>query len=664
VAPTDDDLRARVGDLETTVASLRRDIAGLGARLEVVAASVSSPATPAVDAPAAAQRPPDLQPVADPPTEAAPPVVPSPPDDIESLVGRYGVLALATLTTLAAVGTFVSWAAAHGLLGPNTRVVLGLVLAAALAGAGFHLRTRERWFGSALLGLALAVVHVCAWAAGPGLHLVPDSSALALAAVASVGLAAFALFEREEALWCIGLVGVALAPFVTSERTGSLMVLASYGAVVTIAGAAGVARRGWRYAGRTVVLISALYAAVLAVPGPSPDWGPLLAVALPVAVALAGILPATLPDFIRPRLRAEGVIAAAAAGWVSWRGTPLGARGTALALGAAGALWLFMADRSAGAPPGGRLTSAGRVGFAPAWIDGAVIPLAFAAAAACAGPQTPWWLARATAAAAVLFALAVWRRRVGVSRDALAFAGAAMALAAANLAPWHSPVTYPLADVALGLAFLAALRRAPSYSWLGMGGLAFALSGAHTWLLMGRRLPFAYVPFATRESLAAAVLLAALVVVAARSDTWAASLRGAFAGDAARAERDGAIAGATARAAPWVWAFLWAHRELAMAWSPSVATLLLVSLEAGAAVAAVGVGRARDMRALRQVGLAVAVLAAVRALAAVGSAQSVSVRIASYLVASGFLLGIAYWYRRRGPEGPPSESVATRLPDA
>jgi len=39
------------------------------------------------------------------------------------------------------------------------------------------LRRRERSFGDSLLGLSLAIVHVCAWQAGPALHLVPPFAA-------------------------------------------------------------------------------------------------------------------------------------------------------------------------------------------------------------------------------------------------------------------------------------------------------------------------------------------------------------------------------------------------------------------------------------------------------------------------------------------------------
>ncbi len=647
MAAADDDLRARVGALEAAVTGLRADVARLAAQL----------AAHRRDAPEAPRPAPERAPSSALP-RAAPP---DPAPDIEGLVGRYGVLALGALTTLAAVGTFVSWAIVHGLLGPTTRVVLGLVLAAALTGAGLRLRARERSFGSALLALALAVVHVCAWAAGPGLHLVADREAFVLAALASAALAAFAYLEREQPLWCIGVGGAAVAPFVTSERSGSLVLLASYGAAVAIAGAAGIAGRRWRYAALTVVAIVAVYAIVLAIPGAPPDWGPLLALAVPAAVALGGVFPATSADLIRPRLRSQGLLAAAAAAWVSERGTPLGAEWTAALLAAGGVLWLAMADRTADAAAAGPLETP--MGFVPPWTDGAVIPLAFVAAAAHAGPLTPWWPAGVWGAAALVLAGSVWRRAAGMSRDALAFACAAAAFAAAVLAPWHAPIAYPVAEVAVGLACAAALRWRPSYSWLDVGGLALVVAAANTWTLIDRRPPFLYAPFGTRESLAAAVVLGAWGLVGWRAAALAGSLRGALARDPARADHDGAVVRAAARAAPWTWAFLWAHAELAGAWSASLATLLLVSLEAGTAVAAVGVGRARGARALRQVGLALAVVAAIRALAAVDSVRSVSVRIASYLVASAFLLGIAYWYRRRGPDPVADEAAAARVRD-
>jgi hypothetical protein len=643
VAGVDDDLRLRVADLELAVSALRAEVARLSPR-----EGAPGPPAPATAAPARS---------AVPPTGSAR----KPGADLERVVGRYGALALATLTTLAAVATFVSWAAARGLLGPTTRVVLGLALAAALAGTGLRLRRRERAFGSALLALALAVVHVCAWAAGPELHLVGDSAAFALAAAGSVGLAAFALAEREAPLWSIGFAGAALAPFVTMQHAGSLVMLAAYGALVIVAGAAGIGGRRWILAERTLALMTAVYALMLALPAPAPSWGPLLAVAVPLTVALAGLVPATELALVRPRLRTQGVIAGFAALWAGARAAPLAAGRVSVLLGVGGLVWLLLTDRTSRAP----LVRQGAQRddmLAASWVDGFVVPLLFVAAAAYGARGGLWSTPAVLAIAALALGAALSRRDAVPERDALVLAAAAAALAASALAPWRSPIGRPVTDAALGLAFAAALRWRPSYSWLVAGTVALVAAASNTWILMFERAPFAYVPFASRPSLAALVVVAALAAVAWRADALATALVDAVPDHAARAERDAPVVRRWMRSAPWIWAFVWVHRELAGAWAYAVSTLALVSYEAAVAVILVGLGRARDVRRMRQAGLLLAVIAAVRALVAVDGVRSVSLRIASYLVASVFLLGIAYWYRRRGADPAPGEAEPARPP--
>src|SRR5437868_5208092 len=191
-APDREALTSRVQALENAVDGLQREIA----ELRGLARRAPSPIPPLKASPAISPlvaRAPIVQ-----ARPAAPPAPPEPRIDFETLVGRYGMLALATLLALAAVGTFVGWAVAHGWLGPAARVVLGLIAAAALAVWGLRLRKRERSFGDSILGLSLAAVHVCAWAAGPSLHLVPPVAALVLSAAASVALAGFALLEGDE----------------------------------------------------------------------------------------------------------------------------------------------------------------------------------------------------------------------------------------------------------------------------------------------------------------------------------------------------------------------------------------------------------------------------------------------------------------------------------
>src|SRR5262249_3100053 len=121
---SEDELRARIVALEKAVDWLQRELAQLRTQKGSEAPAAEPPP------PWPAKKPPVVEalPVATPPPSAPPPAPRAPPRprlDMETLIGRYGMLGIATLLALAAVGTFVSWAIAHGLLGPVPRVLLG-----------------------------------------------------------------------------------------------------------------------------------------------------------------------------------------------------------------------------------------------------------------------------------------------------------------------------------------------------------------------------------------------------------------------------------------------------------------------------------------------------------------------------------------------------------
>jgi len=90
--------------------------------------------------------------------------------------------------------------------------------------------------------------------------------------------------------------------------------------------------------------------------------------------------------------------------------------------------------------------------------------------------------------------------------------------------------------------------------------------------------------------------------------------------------------------------FLWGNTELSRAYSADVATFLLILYYAAVGVAAIFVGRARGIRVLRQVGLGLAIFAALKAIAD-ASSLAIGLRVGSYLLAGLFLLAVAYWYR-------------------
>jgi hypothetical protein len=92
--------------------------------------------------------------------------------------------------------------------------------------------------------------------------------------------------------------------------------------------------------------------------------------------------------------------------------------------------------------------------------------------------------------------------------------------------------------------------------------------------------------------------------------------------------------------------FLWGNTELSHAYSTDIATFLLILYYAGVGVASIFVGRAREIRVLRHVGLGLAIFAALKAIAE-ASSLAIGLRVGSYLLAGVFLLAVAYWYRER-----------------
>ena len=556
------------------------------------------------------------------------------PLDLETLVGRYGMLGLATLLALAAIGTFVGWAAAHGLLGPAARVVLGLIAAAGIAAAGLKLRRRSRSFSDSLLALALAAVHVCAWAAGPSLGLVPAPIALAGSAVVSVALGAFALVQADEPLWCVGFGGACVAPFVTSTGHGTAPMLAAYGAAVLVAAGSGLGSRRWFVAGRVLAAGATLYVVTL-LAMPAAQNAQLLAVGFPLVVAGFGVLPFARGEVLRPRIRTLGLLAAIASEYLAhapmaW----MGAVGAAIAVGIAGCAWLVLVELTDGEPEGKLLDGLGDADGGPAsWMDGALIPGLFLCALGIAlgSDAAPAF----GAAAVVLFASAA--RRSETLRAALAVTTWAAAMWATSLCTRSTP-TVSVAALAWGSIALLWLGHAgaPSASWTWTSRISLAIAGLWSLMLVSTRPLYASLPFATVESASAfAVALA-----------WAAALY------AARKDDDEASV-VTARMGLGVFGFLWGHQELVHAVSPAASSLLLMGYYAVASVGFVGWGRARRSARLRRAGLGLGVIAALLAARTAWHLPGAGTRIAGYLLVSVFLLGIAWWYRQPDEEAMP-----------
>jgi len=639
-----DSFQDRLDSLEKTVANLARDLRALRTVVErldqqrdgataapIHTDSVPGPVVPAVEH----SRPEQLIDVERPPVPTERPTGierlrgnDRRPLDLESLIGRYGTLALASLTILLGAGAFLSWAIAHSKIGPGVRVFLGALGAGVVAAVGWRLRTRGSLrFGSTLLALALALVHVDAWGAGPYLKLVTSPVALSIAAAASIALALLAWVNDEEALFSVGVGGALVAPFVTSSDSGNIVALLIYGYVVLASGLAALRHRAWRTAVMVVTAGCWLYVSVTSA---SLDIDQLNVRDYPAvfAIAIAWTAIAATGGIWGARVARSALVALFGALVVQANDrTPAT---DLLVLAALGTITAYVTVASLGDARGERLAK-------QPMFTGALIPLALGGVAIVSAPDTV------------------------LARTLVALAWTVAAVAAAFLQPAARPTHVMVGGIASGATLLFALEDRAVASCAALSAHAAALSlllrplrtrlvgvpialglailTPWAFQLLVHRLPYEYTPFLTTPSLAGLAMSAAWLLVSWNGYHAELTDSGPGAAETRTAVR---LAGSAVT-------FLWGNTELSHAYSADIATFLLILYYAAVGVGAIFVGRARAIRILRQVGLALAIFAALKAIAE-ASSLAIGLRVGSYLLAGLFLLAVAYWYRETDRE--------------
>lgn len=560
-------------------------------------------------------------PAPQPPAPAPAPRVVRERISVEAWIGRYGTLALAALTILLGVGAFLSWAITSGRLGPWARVALGALGAAALASVGASLRRSPgtKAFGNILLALGLAVVHVCAWGAGPRLQLVSPAAALAVAALASAALASLALREDEQALFNVGFGGALIGPFVTSRTSTpeSAWFLLGYGLIVLAAGLFAARSRAWRNPPVVFILACGLYTASASAMTSASD------AALALTPGVFAILCACLALGAIPR--------------------ELGARwATAALLVAATFVASRVVDGNDAWSYAGLATLVFVTALAAAWRDQDnpltrlvavwVIPIwtLFLVVDVLDGHALEPWLPAAWAAAlaGAAWPLAASARKTHLTTAALCGGGVFLLV----FEDQALMLTLSLSGYAAAVSLVMARLHEPS---LAFGAVAWLVVATFLGFIeLTSRTAYAYRPFLTLPSLGAlaystawvllSFLLYPLIAKSRPKDTLPADI---------------------VRVAASLAVLLWGRQELVEAFSADASVLLLIVYYAVAGVALIFVGRLRQSPTLRRAGLALGIYAALKAVLE-ASALDIGFRVGSYLLSGLFLLAVAYWYRK------------------
>ena len=641
-----DESGMRIESLERDVRRLSTEIANLREELRRLRTSVAAPVPehPPAARPAAPPEGPLWKRVLDPPEKRAtrPRIVVSSPTRVagttrparsglnpdglgfEDLVGRYGAMALAALAIMSGIGIFLSWAIAQNLIGPSVRVAAGFAAAALLGALGWRFRSRgARTFGNTMMGIALAVVHVVAWGAGPGLQVFPSILALAIAAVASIALAILAWRSGEESLFVVGVGGALIAPFVTTPGRGNGEALLVFGWLVLTSALYGMRERPWRHARWLLAAAGVVYAgaAMTAAWSSGATFGRELPAIFALAcawgaLALGGSMHA--PMLTRSYLTA-GIPP------LLYVSDVAGVFRSHLAIAAVATATLLVAIHRREEEGDGWL------------IASLLIPLGFLwAALAPLDDMTSTTGALIAAGWAAGIGLAGWLVE-GRRRDVLWTVAGVSAGVAIVLATSEREILM-IAGLSLHAGFLSHLMRRERAKLLLLPiVLALAAAVVASGNLFNARPPYAYTPFLTEASLGALLLVLGIGVVgwnASKTD-WPDGPSGS--------RRLGVVGGLGIIAA-----FIWGRTELASAYSPDIATFLLIVYYATCGLASIFIGRRSAMPDLRRVGLALTVFAALKAVAQAYELRQIGLRVGSFLLVGAFMLAVAYWYRATG----------------
>lgn len=563
---------------------------------------------------------------------------------IENMIGRYGTLALAAITILMGVGAFLGWAIQNGMIGPELRVAIGALASVALAVFGLRLRRGDSpRFGNALLALALAVFHAVCWGAGPRLHLVSTTMALIGAALSSGALAALAWREDDQTLFNVGFGGALLAPFVTSSGQGDALLLLGYGIIVLGSAIASIAQKSWQSAPMVASLGIAIYtAAGVDQLKTVPRWS-VAAAGVLFALGLAGWTLVWLRGRAKVGLAFVSLICALT-GLLALSGRSV-VKPVQVPLALVLVILTYLTGESA------------TRGFRTALLGGLVLPLgALGIAVSAFTGRVSWGTAGVALVFACIAVVAAWFNRDG-ERATHAFTATFVTAVTVALAV-SVGVESDREAVAFcigisGFAIVAALlsRRLQLQSIGIAGGLWLVVATIRAFSELGQRPWYEYRPFLTTESGGAAAVATAWVLL-----SWHLS-RSLVEGSRLARELPRSLL----RLLGVTVAFLWIQQELAGAVSPDVSVFLLIGFYALSGVIAIYAGRRQALPLLRQVGLALAVFAALKTIAE-ASQLVIGWRVGTYFLSGLFLLGVAYWYRLQRPTEESPDDIAAAPP--
>ena len=286
-------------------------------------------AGPVLPDPPSDERAPDLADMAVEPARAAPAApLPRPlasegtPRGFEQRLGARGFVWLGGACIALAGAFLVKYSIDEGLLGPTTRVILGVLLGIALLVAGDFMRRRSATIGQALTAAGIADLYASLFAAVALYHLLP--AALAFVILAAVTFLAIALALRHGPF--VGLVGLAggfLTPAIVATGEPNPGVLFSYLYLLQLGALWLERQRGWWYLPAIAIAGGLCWAFLVCGLGIAPDGTRIGAIWVPVYLILVAasalwLTPGAAAPWSRPHVVALAAALACGVLMLAW----------------------------------------------------------------------------------------------------------------------------------------------------------------------------------------------------------------------------------------------------------------------------------------------------------------------------------------------------------
>ena len=154
--------------------------------------------------------------------------------DIEKFIGENLINKIGIIITIIGVGIGAKYAIDHDLISPWTRIILGYLVGAGLLGFAFHLRKKYANFSAVLLSGSMAIMYFITFAAYTFYSLIPLLPTFIMMTIFTVFTVAAALTYNKQVIAHIGLVGAYAVPFLLSDKSGNVVALFSYIAIINI----------------------------------------------------------------------------------------------------------------------------------------------------------------------------------------------------------------------------------------------------------------------------------------------------------------------------------------------------------------------------------------------------------------------------------------------